>query len=71
MKITGKVVDVSIDESVATVVIASDYRVFYLHAEPRMLIEALEDAYPEGDVIGQRIECEIDGSLLMSFQPAE
>jgi hypothetical protein len=71
MKITGVLESVSIDCSIATVVIVADGRSYYLHAEPRMLVAAFEDCWPDGDWQDQRVVAFADGPLLTSFKPVE
>ncbi len=69
MKIIGILESVEIHYSVATVVIVSAGRSYYLHAEPRMLVIAFEECWPDGDWKDQRVICECDGPLLISFSP--
>jgi hypothetical protein len=69
MLIAGKILDLDCEGSIATVVVRTPDRVRYLHCESRLLALALEDAYPDGDVIGQRIACETEGIMLLSFEP--
>lgn len=69
MLITGKILDLDCDGSIATVVIRTPDAVRYLRCESRLLSDALEDAYPDGDVIGQRVICETEGIMLLSFEP--
>lgn len=71
MKIIGTLEGVQIDQSIATVVIVGKKRTYYLHAEPRMLVDAFEQCWPDGNWRDQRVIAFADGPLLQSFQPME
>jgi hypothetical protein len=68
MYLSGTIADVVDDGTVATLILDTGRRKHHLHADSRLLAEALTALYGDEDCVGKPVAVQCDGPMLTSIE---
>jgi hypothetical protein len=66
--LAGTIAEVVNDGAIATLILDTGSHQHHLHADPRLLAEALTALYGEEDCVGKSVAVQCEGSILASIE---